>query len=101
MIGGWENTRSAIKSDTIAGSQKEIEVDTPGILACLQYRPFWISWEEGTIAFGEGLGPGSYTVASWTDPHFYVVNSVGLSTSDLTHGYWRYFINDRKYIFKI
>ena len=74
-------------------------MDTPGILSCDEYREFWVSWDQGTIAFGTGLGPGSYTVASWTDPHYYVVNSIGVTTGDSDYGYWRYYVNDRKCLF--
>jgi hypothetical protein len=46
VIGGWSNTRSAIRQCMQCAT--ETEVSTPNILSCTEHRAFWISWSSGS-----------------------------------------------------
>ena len=43
-IGGFENTRSGILLGV--RGQWMVQVDSPGIVDCDEFRPFWISWQD-------------------------------------------------------
>ena len=45
VIGGWYNTRSAIRQCKQCAS--EVEVETQNILSCTEHRAFWIRWKDG------------------------------------------------------
>jgi hypothetical protein len=52
VLGGYDNT----KSDIRRGSHGEIlkQVDTPGILNCNEFLPFWVRWGDRTVLVGSG-----------------------------------------------
>jgi Farnesoic acid 0-methyl transferase len=51
VIGGWTNTRSAIRSRR--GGSELVGYEEVGIMACDEYRQFWISWRNGTLEVGK------------------------------------------------
>lgn len=56
IIGGWDNTKSAIKASMDA-SDVLSEVSSPNILSCTQARWFWASWDTKMLRFGKGKYP--------------------------------------------
>ena len=66
IIGGWKNTQSVIRR-AIKGENKAA-INRTGLLACKELRPFWVSWELGTIKVGRGLKPPNGEFLSWKDP---------------------------------
>ncbi len=52
VIIGQDNMKSAIKQSF--GSNSSIEVDTPYILSCDEYRAFHVSWSAKSIVVGMG-----------------------------------------------
>jgi hypothetical protein len=39
--------------------------------ACYEYRPYWISWEDGYIQLGRGSVINVNMIAGWTDPNHF------------------------------
>lgn len=79
VIGGYDNTISDIRKG--AHGPIVVQVDTPNILKCDEFLPFWIKWENSAITVGHGdLGSNVFmqyseanmassfvaTVSSWT-----------------------------------
>jgi len=79
VIGGYDNTLSDIRKG--AHGSILVQANTPNILRCDEFLPFWIKWENSELSVGSGsLGsnifmhyseanmPNNFvaTVASWT-----------------------------------
>ena len=67
ILGGWDNTDSAIRSTPVPEAVNLVREATPAILSCESFRPFWISWEGGLIQMGQGLRVGVDTLIQWHD----------------------------------
>ncbi|CAG2214775.1 unnamed protein product [Mytilus edulis] len=88
LMGGWANTKSAIRRTDSNFTILSIKFDNVGILDCNAYRQFWASWENGYIRLGTGVIVGQNLECSWTDPEPFVVRSVGIYTR-YNDGEWR------------
>ena len=54
VIGAEANQQTKIIHVSRNGSTIEHTMHTPNVLDCFDMRPFWISWERGTLKFGKG-----------------------------------------------
>lgn len=53
VIGGYDNTISDIRRG--AHGPILVQVDTPNILKCDEFLPFWIKWESSVLTVGSGV----------------------------------------------
>ena len=79
VIGRLLDMFSTIK-DKINGREMEVKY-TPGILNCTEIRTFWVSWQNGTISFGQGSYVGLQHILSWSPPQPHSINAVALTTN--------------------
>jgi hypothetical protein len=79
VIGGWSNTRSAIRD--IAMQEPKVQVDTPGMLSASEFRTFWIRWAGGHVEVGQGHDVGNNRFMNWQQTNaVYNITAVGVST---------------------
>ena len=79
IIGGWENTQSAIRAKP--GGDLETQVETVGILNCDIYKPLWVRWDGGHIEVGTGIHVGDNVIMRWQNPDVkWDVQAVGVSS---------------------
>ena len=95
IIGGWDNSKSAIRDEIQDGTTTKVEVSTPAILDCLEKRDFWVGWTNMTIQVGTGAVPFQYGFMQWRDDYFYEVDAVGFSTGHGSTGEWTLKTGDR------
>ena len=90
VIGGWENTKSVIRSSGNGPAIKE--TTTPGILNEEELRPFWISWKRQVIEVGEGSRRGQGRILHWQVPQSkqHSVNCMSVSTGEGATGEWEF-----------
>lgn len=62
--------------------------DTPGILKCEEFRPFWISWKNGLIQAGTGNEISTNAFVQWSDPDMFTVYGLAVSTGPGVSGDW-------------
>lgn len=48
------------------------------LLNCVEYRPFWISWNSGNIRVGKGNAVNFGTFYQWEDPNPISIEGVGI-----------------------
>eukprot|EP00947_MAST-08B_sp_MAST-8B-sp1_P002408 g2408.t1 len=84
VIGGWNNTQSAIRRST-QGANKAVAT-TDGINSNWTY--FWADASGGLVRFGRGTTVGSNTVLQWQDPSPLTVRSAGVMTGWGATGDW-------------
>ncbi|CAG2184807.1 unnamed protein product [Mytilus edulis] len=70
------------------GSYIYNESNTPHILNCTVYLPFWISWADGDIRLGTGILVDKNVLVSFMNPHHFEVRSIGVLTSHYKLGNW-------------
>ncbi|XP_046377746.2 uncharacterized protein LOC124149944 [Haliotis rufescens] len=87
VIGGWNNTRSAIRAGVQHNSRVEAR-HTP--LSADQFRDFWISWGNGVISVGSGMEVGVGKFMNWTDPSPHAIKYIAVSTGWGSTGLWRF-----------
>ena len=101
-IGSHHNTRTHVRRRNDASLQASSRItkqsDTQNILNCNAYRPFWISWEAGSIMVGSGNVVGENVIVSWINPDPFSVKSLGIVTLDNVDGEWKVFIPGMKAI---
>lgn len=88
VVGGWGNTQSVIRECKQCVS---MATASHSPLSCTEFRPFWVSWGNGTIRAGEGREVGAGTFMEWSDPTSHPVNFLGISSWSGTITSWRYF----------
>ena len=86
VIGGYNNSKSAVR-DSVQGGN-ECEKETAGILSATEFRYFWVSWKDGTIAFGRHNVVGSSTICSWKDVLPHEVSGIKFLTETGYRGTW-------------
>ncbi|CAG2192889.1 unnamed protein product [Mytilus edulis] len=95
-IGSHHNTRTLVRRRNDASLQASSSItkqsDTQNVLNCNENRPFWISWEAGSIMVGSGNGVGENVIVSWIDQAPFSVKSLGILTLDKVVGEWKVFI---------
>lgn len=69
VIGGWDDTKTALRIKSLDKSAKEIP--TTDLLDPLDFRDYWIAYDNGAINFGTGTNPedDASIVFSWQDPY--------------------------------
>nr|XP_022343555.1 uncharacterized protein LOC111136752 isoform X1 [Crassostrea virginica] len=77
VIGGWGDTTSVIRSCRQC-QHRAVKYHTP--ISCTEYKPFWVSWRNGTIRVGEGQEVGTGVFMEWTDPNPHPVKFIGFSS---------------------
>ncbi|CAC5399918.1 unnamed protein product [Mytilus coruscus] len=95
-LGSHHDTRTYIRRRNDASLQTSSRITeqsyTDNVLNCGEYRPFWISWEAGSIMVGSGNVVGDNVIVSWIDPDPFIVKSLGILTLDKEVGEWKVFI---------
>ncbi|XP_019633508.1 PREDICTED: uncharacterized protein LOC109476932 [Branchiostoma belcheri] len=87
VIGGWTNTRSAIRR--IPQGPDLTNVPTPAINSPTEFRTFWINWaSDGTISVRKGGVAEPFM--SWRDPNPLRVSYAGYSTGWGSTGRWKF-----------
>ncbi|XP_078695320.1 uncharacterized protein LOC144924223 isoform X2 [Branchiostoma floridae x Branchiostoma belcheri] len=87
VIGGWDNTRSAIRRSK-QGANRAVS-STPGVLSSTESRGFWISWTvTGSISVGRQ--GEAHPFLEWTDPQPLHVAYAGYTTGWGSTGQWRF-----------
>ncbi|XP_019646607.1 PREDICTED: uncharacterized protein LOC109487084 isoform X2 [Branchiostoma belcheri] len=87
VIGGWNNTRSAIRRSK-QGANRAFS-STPGILSSTESRGFWISWT-ATGSISVGRQGEAHPFLEWTDPQPLHVAYAGYTTGWGSTGQWRF-----------
>ncbi|XP_062616866.1 C3 and PZP-like alpha-2-macroglobulin domain-containing protein 8, partial [Saccostrea cucullata] len=87
VIGGWKNNQSVIRIDK-QGQAMANASHSP--LSCNTFKPFWVSWENGTIETGEGKEIGNGKFMKWTDPKPHTVNFIGISSWHTAEAHWKF-----------
>jgi len=95
IIGGWNNTKSAIRDAITYGTETKVEVSTPAILDCMEKRDFWVGWTDMTIQVGTGSEAFQSVFMQWKDEYFHEVDAVGFSTGHGATGEWTLKTADR------
>ena len=98
LIGGWGNTESAIFRQAGVLQLPDVIKATPGILQCVTYRHFWVSWETDRLVVGQGMVVGVEPFMEWAPASpravgssaLRVINAIGLSTGSNTPGLWQF-----------
>ena len=86
-IGGWGNTRSAIREQS--GGVTQVQIDTPGIVSDTEARQFWADAVNGLIRFGSSATIGSEIIMQWQDPDpHHTAAYVGVKTGWGSTGEW-------------
>ena len=71
-----------------------VTAETPAILSGAEYRDFWISWHhnmDGSLNMLVGKGKMfSDVFMNFTSDKPHGINSVSLSTTEMSFGYWRF-----------
>lgn len=85
VIGGWANTRSAIR-EIGKEPQELVEVATPDIVSSNKMHGFWIRWNDNAIAVGREDEDVPFMFHE--DPNIFPINYVGISTGFGSTGTW-------------
>ena len=83
-IGTESNTKTVIIPDPKNSHQES--VDSPDVLHCNEYRPFWISWLYGTLYVGKGTHVWENELISYTDPTPHIINAAWMETAPENEG---------------
>lgn len=87
LFGGWKNTLSVIRK---CRQCAPMTTTSHSPLSCTEFKPFWISWENGTIRAGEGREVGASTFMEWSDSTSHPVNFFGISSWRTAQTSWRF-----------
>ena len=85
---------SVLYATMLQGGEEPVDIATPAILSCNEFRSFWISWEDSiNLRIGRGDQPNvndfmSYQVLKQN----FRVNAIGIATKEDTTGEW--FVSD-------
>ncbi|CAG2191132.1 unnamed protein product [Mytilus edulis] len=84
-LGGWGNIKSHLlyrADDSLTAESMYLkEVDTPNILNCNVYLPFWISYTGGHIGYGIGLLVGENALSNVINTNKVEVRGIGVLVS--------------------
>lgn len=88
VLGGWGNTRSAIRKN--GGTRTR--PNTAAILTPGQAKDFWVSYDEenGRVAAGTGTEFNRNTIMSWTDTQPLEIAAIGVMTGYGATGKWEF-----------
>ncbi|XP_046392464.1 uncharacterized protein LOC124160609 isoform X2 [Ischnura elegans] len=86
IVGGWENTKSAIRRD---GSDRcVVTAETPGIVSKDGPKTFALHWKNGAV-YLDGGSKGSDTILEYHSPEHIAVTHIGVRTSYGSSGDWK------------
>ncbi|XP_063400139.1 uncharacterized protein LOC134684763 [Mytilus trossulus] len=92
IIIGDYNYRSYIvyrTNDSLSSESRTFKnVNTPDILNCTVYLPFWIRWAGGEIKLGTGVVVSENVLGSLTNTDHFEVRSIGVFTDKNASGNW-------------
>ncbi|XP_053408178.1 uncharacterized protein LOC123560994 isoform X2 [Mercenaria mercenaria] len=91
IIGGWGGTKS-----TISRASDIIYYEQTGLLSQYEYRWFWISWNETTIAVGKSDQVGNDVFLTYSG-EIDDINYVSVGTAQYTDAYWKIPKGDKYY----
>lgn len=84
-LGGWNNMKSHLlyrADDSLTDESMHLTtVDTPNILSCTVYMPFWISYIGEHVGYGIGLLDGENVLSNVINANKVEVRSVGVLVS--------------------
>ncbi|KAG8240222.1 hypothetical protein J437_LFUL004682 [Ladona fulva] len=86
FIGGWENSRSAIRRDGVKPDR--VTAETPAILTDSTFRRFRVKWNNGTVSVLPG-GSASAPILEYHDPDPVGVTHIGVRTAWGSSGNWK------------
>ena len=96
IIGSHHNKMTIVRRRNDASLQASSRItkhdNTQNVLSCNENRPFWISWEAGSIMVGSGNRVGENVLVSLIDPDPFTVKSLGILTLYKEVGEWKVFI---------
>ena len=87
FIGGWKNTKSAIRFNQTKPDKAEEE--TPGIVTFDEYRRFWITFKHNVIQVGREGEEAPFLQWDNTEEPFKVTH-FAFTTGWGSEGYWRF-----------
>lgn len=87
IIGGWNNTQSAIRYG-IGGTTCVSESGTP--LSQSYFDEFWFSWNGSYVYVGTGSSPGNGTFMTCYHLTPYTINFIWIMTGWNSSGEWRF-----------
>lgn len=85
FIGGWENSKIAIRRNR--EKPEVVEHPFPNTLSASESRSFWVTFYDKVIALG--LNEENTPILVWQDPNMFEVTHFGIRTSWGASGSWR------------
>ena len=79
IIGGWDNSQSAIKIPPHSGGTIVIEVPTPDILSANEWRTFWVTYDHGLIETGSGSDVGANIILQYHVDNPMTITAISVS----------------------
>ena len=76
VLGGWGNTRSAIRKCT--GCENQADDYSQNLLSVSEARPFWADAVGGLVQVGTGSTVGANVLMQWQDPDHHVATHIGV-----------------------
>ena len=67
-----------------------IERETPDIVSCNEWRPFWMTWSEGGIYFGKGRTVGSQELFRMTTEKVGNISGIALRSGHKDGAHWEF-----------
>ena len=86
VLGGWGNTRSAIRKCT--GCENQADDYSQNLLSVSEARPFWADAVGGLVQVGTGSTVGANVLMQWQDPDHHVATHIGVMTGWGSTGIW-------------
>jgi len=83
LIGGWSNTKSTLRKNKFEGNPLLSTSSTADLISPNVSRPFWLSWNDGYIRFGQGTVVGEKVVLEYKDAQPAPVNWLALAGWDV------------------
>ena len=99
IFGSWGNTRTELRRGKAGPGP--VRLDTPNICSCNEFRPFWISWYNNTIAAGRGTFVGQQQIFSYPDPNPMPISALSFSSWLQAPGTWVFPRDSGEYWLKI
>ena len=96
-IGAENNQKTIIIPDPESSHQES--ADTPNVLDCNQYKPFWLAWKYGTLYVGQGSFVWEDELLRYDVPTPHDVQGAMMETLSGTEGVFSVSRLDGKHLF--
>ena len=83
-----QNTMTELRRSR--GGPSLVRIRTMGVCSCQEFRTFWISWYNNTVAAGTGTFVGQKQIFSFTDPYPKTVSALSFSSWLRSSGIWMF-----------